>query len=118
VVHAPRFSTALALVAFFEQSGAERALVFGGRDTGIRVGGFAELGRRIDAGVRLFDAWLAAQDSRRELYDWACEHPHTGRRSDYGGREGPSLRQAWPVQRVLELDPTLHDPPASDPTWP
>jgi len=106
------------LVQFFEVSGAERTLMFAERDTGIRVGGFALLERRIAAGLALFDAGLADPVARSELYRWASEHPHTGSRADHGGRAGPDLRSAWPLERVAAMAPFVHEPPAPDPLWP
>lgn len=117
VVHHARFEAALALVTFFEAVGADRSLVFGETDSQVRVRRFERLERRIDAGMRMFDTMLADRSKRRTLHRWATGHPHTGSRSDYGGRTGPPLRDVWPRERVRALDATIHAAPAPDPTW-
>lgn len=111
VVHEPRYQTALSLVRFFEATGRERTLVFGGDDTGICVGRFEALDRRIAAGTRLFDEILRDRDEREALLAWSKAHPHTGSRSDYGGRTSRSVREAWPPALVHTLDPSIHAPP-------
>lgn len=118
VVHRAGFDRARALVGFFEAMGAERPMRFGPFDSGITVGGFASLPRRIATGRRLFDAALRDRSRREALYVWARKHPHTGSRVDYGGRGGPTLRGAWPVAAVRAIAADIHAPPEPDPDWP
>lgn len=117
VVHSPRFARALGLVTLAEQGGQEGAVYLPGSAARIRVGGFADLGRRIEAGRRIFDEVLAHGAERRRLFEWALAHPHTGSRADHGGRPGKALREAWPVSTVREGRPDIHDPPEPDPGW-
>jgi hypothetical protein len=118
VVHRAGFERARALVSFFESVGAERSMRFGGLDSGITVGGFASLHRRIATGQRLFDVVLRDRGRRDELYVWARAQAHTGSRADYGGRATVGLRRAWPVATVRALDAGIHAPAEPDPRWP
>lgn len=118
VVHNPRYARALELVTLAEQGGQEGAVYLPGSAARIRVGGFADLRRRIEAGRRIFDDVLVHRVERRRLFEWAQEHPHTGSRADHGGRPSRALREAWPVSTVLQQRPDLHDPPEPDPNWP
>jgi hypothetical protein len=117
VVHHPRFEAARAIVGFLESIGRDAPLVVPCSDAVITVGRFAELGRRIETGHRLFDEVLADRQRRDEIYAWACEHPHSGSRAIYGGRAGPGLRDVWPVQRVRALWSDVHSEPEIDPGW-
>jgi hypothetical protein len=117
VVHNPRFARALAVVGFVEAVGRERPIVLPGIDEKITVGGFGSLERRIATGWRIFDVALADHARRDALFRWAIAHPHTGSRAVYGGRATPSLREAWPEDRVRPLWDAVHGPPEDDPLW-
>jgi len=116
VVHHPRFAPGLRLLQLIEASGRERPLHFPVGEAAITVGGFAELERRILAGRRIFDEVVAPR--RDDLFAWAQAHPHTGSRAVYGGRPGPSVPEAWPAERLVALDPTIHEPLEDDPLFP
>jgi hypothetical protein len=118
VVHAPRFEIGLAMIGFIEASGREKPISFPLTTSDIRVGGFAELDKRILTGQRIFDEVLADRDHRRLLFEWASERPHTGDRSVMGEAPSPPIRTAWPLERVRRLDSALHDDPEHDPHWP
>ncbi|HVY44828.1 MAG TPA: DUF2515 family protein [Minicystis sp.] len=118
VVSAPRFARAMALVGFFEQTGHDAPLELPLSHAEIKVGRFASLERRIDAGARIFDEVLADRVRRAEIFAWALETPHTGSRVAYGGKATPRLRDVWPVARVRELDASVHDPAEPDAEWP
>lgn len=115
VVHHPSYKTALALIGFFEFVGADKPLRLGEVETGIRVGRFASLEHRIRTGQRLYDEHLCQQATRQALFTWATAHPHSGEAAQRGRRL--TLRDAWPVEAVLRLDPKIHAPPAYDPRW-
>ncbi len=122
VVHDPRFAPGLRAIEMIEQLGREQPMHFpdvpGAAPSDIRVGRFADLERRIATGARIFDEVLADRGRRDALFAWALAHPHTGSRVVHGGKPGPTLREAWPVARVLALLPGLHAPPEPDPTYP
>jgi len=117
VVHHPRFAAALAIVGFLESIGRDAPLVLPCTDASIKVGRFAALARRVDTGWRLFDEVLADRARRERIYAWACEHPHTGSRAVYGGRASPTIREAWPVDRVRAMWSGIHAPPEPDSSW-
>lgn len=117
VVRAPRFAKALAVIGFVESMGRERPLVLPCTDAKITVGGFGSLDRRIAAGWRIFDEVLADREGREAMFRWAMDHPHTGSRAVYGGRPTPTVREAWPPERVRSLGMPLHWPPEDDPLW-
>ncbi len=121
-VHHPYLAQGLFAIGMIEQSGKERPLVFPWRETDtpveLRVGGFAELDKRIAAGARIFDAVLADRSRRAAMFEWAMAHPHTGSRAVAGGKDGPTLREAWPVVRVRALWSEVHAPPGVDPRYP
>ena len=114
VVHHPRFALARTMLAAIEASGRDKPVVMPGRDVEVRVGDFASVDARIEAGRRLYDEILVDRGVRAELFAWAQAHPHTGSRSVYGGRAGPTLREAWPVDAVLAAWPEVHAPPTYD----
>ena len=118
VVHHPRFAAALATIEMIEREGREKPIHFPLVAAEIRVGGFADLTRRIATGARIFDDLLADRSRRDAIYTWARTHAHTGSRAVYGGKPGPTLREAWPVARVRALEPGVHEPPEPDPTYP
>ena len=118
VVHAPRFETPRAIIAFIESVGREAPLVLPLTGVRIAVGGFAALSRRIETGRRIFDEVLADPTRRSEISAWALEHPHTGARSVYGGPDGPSLRDVWSVASVRALWDGIHAPAEPDAEWP
>jgi hypothetical protein len=118
VVHHPRFAMPRGILSLIEMSGMEKPMFLPGSPARIKVGGFGHLDRRITAGRRLFDEALFDRAERRRLHQWAIAHPHTGSPGDHGGRPGPTLRDAWPLGRVLHEDPAIHDPPEDDPRWP
>lgn len=117
VVHHPRFEAARAIVAFIEAAGHDEPLVLPASTEPIRIRRFASLERRIEAGRRIFDAAMRDRARRDEAYAWAMRHPHTGSREAYGGRAGPTVREAWPVDRVRALWAGIHAPPEPDPAW-
>ncbi len=114
VVHHPLFSRARAIVGFIEGIDREAPLVLPCTDQRIKVAGFAQLRRRISTGWRIFDEVLADREKRREIYDWARAHPHTGSRSVCGGKPTMALRDAWPVSRVNAMWDGIHAPPEAD----
>jgi hypothetical protein len=124
VVQDPRFAAGLATIELIEREGREKPIHFPVATHEIRVGGFADLTRRITTGARIFDEVLADRARRDTIYVWARSHPHTGSRLDYGGKPGPSVREAWPVARVRALPivggvgADLHGPAEPDPTYP
>jgi hypothetical protein len=118
VVHAPRFREARVMIALTEWMGRDPRISLPPPAPVIRVGGFAQLGRRLEAGRRLYDEVLADRGRRAEIYEWARSHPHTGSRAVWGGRPGPALRDAWPVAQVRALWSGIHAPPELDPHWP
>ncbi|WP_437687342.1 DUF2515 family protein [Sorangium sp. So ce176] len=121
VVHHPRFPTARALVALAEALGQEAPVVLPCTQASIQVGGFAILGRRIRAGMRIFEA-MADRATRDAMYDWARRHPHDGSRLPCDAARGvagrPRLRDAWPAHAVRALWDGIHAPPEPDPGWP
>jgi hypothetical protein len=118
VVHGEAYRRAMALLGFVEKSGHERPMVLPLSPAKITVGGFAEVERRIETGRRLYDEVLVDRVLRAEIYAWALETPHTGSRAAHGGKPGPRLRDAWPLERVRTISPALHAPPEPDPRWP
>jgi hypothetical protein len=121
VVHHARFAAGLATIAMIEREGREKPMHFPLAVPEIRVGGFADLTRRIATGARIFDEVLADRGRRDAIYTWARAHAHTGARSVYGGKPGPTLREAWPVARVRAIEGVgaqIHEPPEPDPTYP
>lgn len=117
VVHNPRFEPARAIVGFIEEIGRDAPLVMPCFEGSLRVGRFARLDRRIAMGWRIFDEVMADPGRREAVYEWARQHPHTGSRSVYGGRAGPTVREAWPIQAVRTLWSEVHAPPEEDPFW-
>jgi hypothetical protein len=75
LIRDPRFRPALAVIAFLEQTGRERPLRLPCTTAEIRVDGFADRDRRIDALRRAFDWVLAAPDRRDACFEWALAHP-------------------------------------------
>ncbi|MCA9676337.1 MAG: DUF2515 family protein [Kofleriaceae bacterium] len=122
VVHHPHLAPGRRLLDMVELSGREKPLHFPPVTAAplpeIRVGGFAQLPRRLAAGARIFDEVLADRGRRDALFAWATAHPHTGSRAVYGGKPGPTLREAWPVDAVAAMWDGLHVPPAPDPSYP
>lgn len=118
VVHDPRFAAGLATIELIEREGREKPVHFPVVSHEIRVGGFADLTRRITAGARIFDEVLADRGRRDQIYVWARHHPHTGARTVYGGKPGPTVREAWPSVRVEALLSGIHGPAEADPTYP
>jgi hypothetical protein len=125
VVNHPRFAAGLATIELIEREGREKPIHFPVTTHEIRVAGFADLTRRIAAGARIFDEVLADRARRDQIYVWARHHPHTGSRTVYGGKPGPTVREAWPVGHVRRLLPRdgsgafdLHGPAEPDPTYP
>jgi hypothetical protein len=130
VVNHPSFAAGLATIELIEREGREKPIHFPVTTHEIRVAGFADLTRRITAGARIFDEVLADRARRDQIYVWARAHAHTGARTVYGGKPGPSVREAWPVERVRRLlaGPDtggesggafdLHAPAEPDPTYP
>ena len=122
VVHHADYVPGAGLLALVEAGGREKPLVFpcaaASGEPEIRVGEFASLPRRIEAGRRIFDEVVRDRARRDAMFAWAMAHPHTGSRAVYGGRLGPGVREAWPVERVRGLLAAIHDPPAPDPSYP
>jgi hypothetical protein len=122
VVHEPRFAAGLATIELIEREGREKAMHFPVVTHEIRVAGFADLTRRIATGARIFDEVLADRGRRDQIYVWARAHDHTGARTVYGGKPGPTVREAWPAERVRRLlapgFADLHAPAEPDPTYP
>jgi hypothetical protein len=121
-VHHPDLRPGLLLLDMIEATGRERALVFPWPDATpapeIRVGGFAQVDRRIAAGRRIFDEVVADRPRRDAIFAWAVAHPHTGSREVHGGPPGPDVRAAWPIDVVRGLWPEVHAEPAPDPSYP
>jgi len=117
VVHNPRFDAARAIVSFVEGIGRETPLALPCYTGEIRVRSFGRLTMRIATGWHIFDEVLADRARREAVYAWAREHPHIGSRAVYGGRPGPTVRQAWPVAEVRRLWDGVHAPPEADPLW-
>jgi hypothetical protein len=116
-VHHPHLQAGARLLSAIEISGREKPLHFPIADAPeIRVGGFASVARRIDAGRRIYDEVVAAR--RDALCAWARAHPHTGSREAYGGKPGPSIRAVWPIGKVRALWDGVHAAPEHDPTYP
>src|SRR5262249_20587360 len=113
-----RFHRARAIVDFMESVDRDRPLVMPLCEPTIKVGRFADLGRRIQTGERIFDEILSDASRRTAIYEWARAHPHTGSRVVHGGTAGPTIRQAWPVARVRALRSDIHAPAEPDPGWP
>ena len=110
-VHEPRLAAGARLIDLIERSGRERPIHFPVADApAITIGRFASLAHRIEAGRRIFDEVVAYRGRRDALFAWASAHPHTGSRAVYGGRDGPTLREAWPVERVRALWDGVHAP--------
>jgi hypothetical protein len=124
VVHHPRFAAGLATIELIEREGREKPIHFPITTHEIRVAGFADLTRRIAAGARIFDEVLADRGRRDQIYVWARHHAHTGSRTIYGGKPGPTVREAWPPERLRHLlsdrdgGASLHAPAEPDPTYP
>ena len=118
VVHAPRFEVGMMMIGLIEASGKERPIRFPYSTAEIRVGGFAQLQRRILTGQRIFDEVLADRERRRRIFEWASERPHTGDRAVAGEKPSPPIRSVWTLERVTSLAPTIHDDPEPDPHWP
>jgi hypothetical protein len=116
VVHNERFAPGLRFLQLIEMSGREGPLHFPNVLTEIRVGGFAELNLRIEAGRRIFDEVVGPH--RDALFAWAMEHEHTGSRAAYGGPETPRVRDAWPPSRFVARDAAIHAPLEADPLFP
>jgi hypothetical protein len=118
-VHHAHLAAGARLLAIIEASGREKPLHFalsGAPD--IRVQGFAQLQRRIEAGRRIYDEVIAVPARRDALFEWAVAHPHTGSRDVYGGKPGPRVREAWPVDQVRAMWPGVHGPMEPDPRYP
>jgi hypothetical protein len=118
VVHHARFAEGMRAVAGIEMAGREKPIHFPVGDADIKVGRFADVERRIATGARIFDEVLADRARRDELYAWALAHPHTGSREVYGGRPGPTLREAWPAAAVRAACAGIHAPAEPDPLYP
>jgi Protein of unknown function (DUF2515) len=118
-VHHEALAPGLRLLQWIELSGREKPLHFPLDDApAITVGGFAQVERRIAAGARIFDEVLADRGRRAAVFDWARTHAHTGSRAIHGGKPGPTLREAWPIDRVRALWSGVHGPPEPDPHYP
>jgi hypothetical protein len=119
VVHNARFARARAMIAFFEDAQVDGAIVLPLTRARIRVGAFAKLEKRIDAGRRIFDEVLAERAGRDAMFAWAVAHPHTGSRTAYkSDADARTLREAWPLEQVLRLWPEVHGAQEKDPAWP
>lgn len=118
VVHNPRFARPVQMIGFIEAAGREKPITLPLSPVEIRVGGFADITRRIATGRRIYDEVLADRKQRHAIYEWALANPHTGDRAVMGGRPTPLLRAVWPRERVRALDPQIHALPESDPTYP
>ncbi len=117
VVRNPRFADARQIVAFAEASGRDKPIDLPLTSVAIRVGEFASLTRRIETGRRIFDEVLADRVRRRAIFEWAQAHPYTGDRAVAGGKPGRPLRDVWPLDAVLALDPQIHAVPELDPHY-
>ncbi len=102
LLHDSDHALAIQAIGFIEAAGRERPLYFPYGADDIRVGGFADLSRRIAAGQRIYDEVVGPH--HQQLRAWALDHPHTGSREVYGGQPGPTVTAAWPRIR--------HTPPA------
>jgi hypothetical protein len=119
VVHNTRFARARAMIAFFEDAQVDGAVVLPLTLARIRVGAFAQLEKRIDAGRRIFDEVLAERRGRDAIFAWAVAHPHTGSRRTYkSDADTRTLREAWPVEHVMKLWPEVHGAAGEDSAWP
>ncbi len=119
VVHDARFARSRAMIAFFEDAQVDGAVVLPLTRARIRVGAFAQLEKRIDAGRRIFDEVLAGREGRDAIFAWAVAHPHTGSRTTYkSDAEARTLREAWPVEEVVRLWAGVHAPQEPDAAWP
>jgi hypothetical protein len=116
VVHNERFAPGLRVLQFIEMSGRERPLHFPGDYADIRVGGFGELEKRIEAGRRIFDEVVGPH--RDALFAWASANPHVGSRAVTGGPATPTVHDAWPVDRLRARDAEIHAPLEDDPLFP
>lgn len=117
-VHHPDLLPGLRLLELIEASGRERAMIFPCSTAEIKVGGFAQLDRRIATGARIFDEVIADRTRRDAIFAWCAAHPHTGSREIYGGPPGPTVSDAWPLDLVQSLWPPIHSPPDPDPSYP
>jgi hypothetical protein len=119
VVHHPRFARARAMVAFFEEAGIDGPVVLPVAQARIKVGAFARLAQRIEAGRRIFDETLAPREQRDAMFAWAAATPHTGSRGAYKeGASGATLREGWPAEQVRALWAGVHAAQEPDPAWP
>lgn len=116
--HHPRFAAGLVAIVGFELAGKDRPLHFPGVDVDIRVGRFRDLEQRIAAGRRIFDEVVADRTQRDALFAWCEAHRHTGSRAVFGGKPGPLLRDAWPVELVRAKFPGVHAEAEPDPAYP
>lgn len=118
-VHHPDLAQGRLAIDLLEASGRERPLHFPAADAPpITVGGFRVLERRIAAGTRIFDEVVADGARRDAMFAWALAHPHTGSRAVAGGKDGPTIRSAWPVDAVAAMWPHIHAPAEPDPHYP
>lgn len=118
-VHHPELAAGARLIDLIERSGREKPLHFALESPpAITVGGFASLERRIATGRRIFDEVLADRGQRDALFAWASATPHTGSREVYGGQPGPTVRDAWPVDKVRAMWAGIHAPMESDALYP
>lgn len=118
-VHHPELVTGRRLFEVIEMSGREKPLHFPAADAPeIKVSGFSQVARRIDAGRKIFDDVVADRARRDAMLAWALAHPHTGDRAVTGGKPGPTVRAAWPVARARAIWPKVHDPIEPDPSYP
>ncbi len=118
-VHHPELRAGILLLGMIEASGREKPLVFPATDVPeIRVGGFAELDKRIATGHRIFDEVIADRARRDAMFSWAIANPHTGSRAVHGGTPGTGVREAWPIEMVRSLWPHVHAIPEPDPAYP
>lgn len=118
-VHHPELVHGRRLFEIIEMTGREKPLEFPAPDAPqIKVSGFSQVARRIDAGRKIFDEVVADRDRRDRMFTWAMAHPHTGDRAVHGGKPGPTLRDAWPVARARAAWAGVHLPIEPDPTYP
>jgi Protein of unknown function (DUF2515) len=118
-VHHAHLAPGLRLLQMVEMSGREKPLHFPIEGApAITVGGFAHVERRIAAGARIFDEVVVDRSRRSALLAWAQAHPHTGTRAVYGGKPGPTIRAAWPVNRLRTMWNDIHAPMEPDPLYP
>src|SRR6202012_1517266 len=71
VVRHPAYARAMSVLAFVERGGHERPRVLPLTSAEIKVGGFADVDKRIATGRRIFDEVLADRVRRAEIYAWA-----------------------------------------------